>query len=89
MTKLNEFIVGIVFFLAMGVLGYYTIIRGELFETREYYYGTVIFDDVEGLVIGDKVLVNGVESGTVNAIELMADGKVVVSIRMYRFYNIL
>ena len=56
MTKFNEFIVGAVFFLAMGILGYYTIVRGELFDTREFVYGTVIFDDVEGLAIGDKML---------------------------------
>jgi len=88
MTKFNEFIVGAVFFLAMGILGYYTIVRGELFDTREFVYGTVIFDDVEGLAIGDKMLVNGVESGTVTAIDLMADYKVIVSFKLYRFFNL-
>lgn len=88
MTKFNEFIVGAVFFLALGILGYYTIVRGELFDTREFVYGTVIFDDVEGLSIGDKVLVNGVESGTVTAIDLMADYKVIVSFKLYRFFNL-
>jgi len=88
MTKFNEFIVGAVFFLAMGILGYYTIVRGELFDTREFVYGTVIFDDVEGLAIGDKVLINGVESGTVTAIDLMADYKVIVSFKLYRFFNL-
>lgn len=84
MTRLNEFIVGIVFFFAMGVLGYFTIIRGEFLQSRVYHYGSVIFEDVEGLIIGDKVLINGVESGSVTGIELMSDGKIVVSIRMYR-----
>ena len=88
MTKFNEFIVGAVFFLAMGILGYYTIVRGELFDTRKFVYGTVIFDDVEGLAIGDKMLVNGVESGTVTAIDLMADYKVIVSFKLYRFFNL-
>lgn len=88
MTKLNEFIVGVVFFFAMGILGYYTIIRGDLFDTRQFYYSTVIFDDVEGLTIGNKVLVNGVESGTVTAIELMVNGKVLVSLKLYRFFNL-
>ncbi|HNX23851.1 MAG TPA: MlaD family protein [Spirochaetota bacterium] len=88
MTKFNEFIVGVVFFLAMGILGYYTIVRGELFDTREFVYGTIIFEDVEGLAIGDKTLVNGVESGTVTAIELMADGKVIVSFKLFRFFNL-
>jgi phospholipid/cholesterol/gamma-HCH transport system substrate-binding protein len=88
MTKLNEFVVGMVFFFAMGVLGYYTIVRGDLFDTREFYYSTVIFEDVEGLAIGDKVLVNGVESGTVTAIELLTDGKVIVSLKLYRFFSL-
>lgn len=88
MTKINELIVGVVFFVALGVLGYYTIVRGELFDAREYIYGTVIFDDVEGLVIGDKVLVNGVVCGTVDAIDLMADYKVIVSLKLYRFFNL-
>jgi phospholipid/cholesterol/gamma-HCH transport system substrate-binding protein len=86
MTKLNEFIVGIVFIFAMSVLGYFTIVRGDLFDEREYYTATVIFDDVEGLTIGNKVLINGVEAGTVTSIELMADSKVIVSLRMYRFF---
>jgi len=88
MTKLNELIVGAVFFFAMGVLGYYTIIRGEFFDTREFFYSTVIFKDVEGLAIGNKVLVNGVESGTVTGIELMADSKIIVSIKLYRVFNL-
>jgi len=88
MTKLNEFIVGVVFFFAMGVLGYFTIVRGDLFDKREYYTCTVIFEDVEGLVIGDKVLVSGVEAGTVSAIELLVDNKVMVSVRLYRLFNL-
>lgn len=87
MTKFNELIVGLVFFAAMGVLGYYTIVRGELFDTREYYSITVIFEDVEGLVTGDKVLVNGVESGSVTLIDLLDDGKVIVGIKLFRSFN--
>jgi len=88
MTKLNELTVGLVFFSAMLVLGYYTVIRGDLFDTREFYYASVIFEDVEGLGVGNKVLVNGVESGTVSAIELMDDAKVLVSIKLYRIFKI-
>ncbi len=88
MTKFNEFIVGVVFFIAIGVLGYYTIVRGEFFQAREYNYGTVLFDDVEGLSIGDKVLVNGVACGTVDAIELISDYKVIVSLKLYRSFNL-
>ncbi|PKL16966.1 MAG: hypothetical protein CVV49_13640 [Spirochaetae bacterium HGW-Spirochaetae-5] len=88
MTKLNELIVGIVFFVAMGILGYYTIVRSDFFDTKEYYSSTVIFNDVEGLAIGNKVLVNGVDAGTVTAIDLMADGKITVSMKLFRTFNI-
>ena len=88
MIKLHEIIVGAVFFCAMGILGYYTIIRSDLFDGRKYYYSTVIFEDAEGLGIGNKVLVNGVESGTVYAIDLMVDGKVVVTLRLYKVFNL-
>ena len=88
MTRLNEFVVGIVFIFAMSILGYFTIVRGDFFDKREYYNASVIFDDVEGLAIGNKVLINGVESGTVTEIELMTDSRVNVSLRMYRYFTI-
>ena len=88
MTKLNELIVGIVFFVAMGILGYYTIVRSDFFDTKEYYSSTVIFNDVEGLAIGNKVLVSGVDAGTVTAIDLMADGKIAVAMKLFRTFNI-
>jgi phospholipid/cholesterol/gamma-HCH transport system substrate-binding protein len=88
MTKLNELIVGIVFFVAMGILSYYTIVRSDFFDTKEYYSSTVIFDDVEGLALGNKVLVNGVDAGTVTAIDLMENGKITVTMKLFRTFNI-
>ncbi len=88
MKKINEVIVGIVFFCAMGILGYYTIIRSDLFDNRKYYYFTVVFEDVEGLAIGNKVFVNGVEAGLVSAIDLQINGKIKVTLRMYRIFNL-
>jgi len=88
MTKFSEIIVGIVFFAAMTVLGYYTIIRGEIFNKKEFHYLTAIFEDVEGLSIGAKILVNGVECGTVSSIELMPDSKVVVSLKLFRVFTL-
>jgi len=88
MIKFSELIVGIVFFSAMTVLGYYTIIRGEIFDNKEFYYATAIFEDVEGLSIGAKILVNGVESGTVSTIELMHDSKVLVRMRFFRVFTL-
>jgi len=84
MKRFSEFIVGVVFVAAMATLGYFTIIRGEFFSNKEYYGITVIFTDVESLGLGNKVLVNGVESGTVESIELMSDSKVLVGLKMYK-----
>lgn len=88
MTKFNEFTVGVVFFLALGVLAYYTIVRGDIFDNREFFYGTVIFEDVEGLEIGNKVLINGVEAGSVTSIELMTDSRVIVSLKLFRVFTL-
>jgi len=86
MKRFSEFIVGVVFIAAMVTLGYFTIIRGELFSDKEYYELTVIFPDVESLSIGNKVLVNGVESGTVESIELMSDARVIVTMKMFQHF---
>ncbi len=87
MKRINEFIVGVVFICAMTVLGYFTIIRGEFFSKKEYYTITAIFADVESLSLGNKVLVNGVESGTVESIELMPDAKVIVGMKMFKKFT--
>jgi len=84
MTRFNEFIVGLVFISAMAVLGYFTILRGELLERRVYFTSSIIFNDVEGLKTGDKVLVNGVNMGTVEMIDLMEDSRVLVSVSLRR-----
>ncbi len=74
--------------MAMGILGYFTIVRSDLFDSKEYYFSSVIFTDVEGLAEGSKVLVNGVDSGTVANIDLMADGKITVSLKLFRTFLI-
>jgi len=86
MKRFSEFIVGIVFIAAMITLGYFTIIRGEFFSDKKYYELTVIFPDVESLGIGNKVLVNGVEAGTVESIDLMPDARVIVSMKMFQHF---
>lgn len=88
MTRFNEFIVGVVFIVAMSVLGYFTILRGELLEEKEYFNSSIIFKDVEGLITGNKILINGVNSGTVDDIELMDDSTVRVSVVLYRRLNL-
>ena len=86
MKRFSEFIVGVVFIAALATLGYFTIVRGELFSDKEYYELTVIFPDVESLSLGNKVLVNGVESGTVESISLLSDARVIVTMKMFQHF---
>jgi len=66
-----EIPVGIVFIIAMVILGYYTIIMSEEFlRKRNTYEISAIFPNSEGLKRNDKVKVNGVISGSVENIEL-------------------
>ncbi len=88
MSRLNELIVGIVFFASMSVLGYFTIVKGDLFDDREFYLATVVFENVEGLQKGDKILVNGVDSGVVSSMELREDNHVLVHIKFFRRFKI-
>jgi phospholipid/cholesterol/gamma-HCH transport system substrate-binding protein len=77
-----EIPVGIVFLLAMGVLGYYTIIMSkEVLKNENTYPMVVMFPNVEGLRENAKVKVNGVASGEVEKVEL-AGHQVRVSLRM-------
>lgn len=88
MSIKNEIAVGIFFFIAMSILGYFTIIMsGEIFETRQYYTITVVFPNVEGLGPGDKVRVNGVDSGTVEDCKLI-DNHVLVRLQMYNRFTL-
>ncbi|MDY6933554.1 MAG: MlaD family protein [Spirochaetota bacterium] len=92
--KKNEIAVGLFFFIALAILGYYTIImNGGIFRSHEYYNMSVIFTDVEGLGKSDKVKVNGVLSGSVEAIQLREGGvwvllKMFNSFKLYENYNI-
>ncbi len=88
MTRFNEFLVGLVFMAAMAVLGYFTILRGDLLERKEYFPVSIIFEDVEGLITGDKVLISGVVSGTVETIDLMDDSRVLVKAALFRRFNL-
>jgi len=83
MSRFNEFIVGVVFVFAMTVLGYFTIIKGEFFESRQYYYMTIIFDNVEGIAKGDEVQINGVPGGKIASFDLLEDCRVKVTVKMH------
>lgn len=84
----KEASVGIFFFIAMIILGYFTIImKGEIFDTREYYQMTVLFPDVEGIGVNDKIKVNGVKTGLVEKITLR-ENDILVECRMYTRFNL-
>jgi phospholipid/cholesterol/gamma-HCH transport system substrate-binding protein len=83
-----ELALGVLFFVAISILGYYTIIMGrKIFEPEEAFSMTVIFKNVEGLNLKDKVKVNGVISGSVTSIDLK-DTYVVVGLRIYRKFTL-
>lgn len=72
----------------MAVLAYFTVMKGNLFDTRVYYVITAHFSNVEGLEPGSKVLVNGVAGGAVESIELGEEGDVVVSLKMHSYFTL-
>ncbi len=83
-----EMIVGLVVLSALTVLGYYTIIMSKKeFEPKGSYDMTVIFTDVGGLEVSNKVNIKGVFSGTVREIQLQDEG-VRVTMRMYNSFKL-
>ena len=85
----NEIAVGILFFIALSVLGYFTIIMKEdLFESRTYYHITIIFPNIEGLGRSDRVKINGVDSGIVEHVKLLESNNVLVGVKMYNQFTL-
>lgn len=85
----REIVVGIFFFVAMAILGYYTIIMtGGLFERPDEYFMTVRFPYVGGLNSKTKVRVNGVVSGEVESISLDENNVVVVVLKMTKRFRL-
>ncbi len=83
-----ELAVGFVFLVAMGILGYYTIIMSKkILEPKKYTVMTVIFPTVEGLKTTDKVKINGVLSGSVMKIKLKGH-KVWVKLKIYNEFTL-
>lgn len=73
----TELIVGTLFFTALLILSYFTIVLSteNWFETIYRY--EVFFPNVSGLAEGDVVLTRGVKKGKVRKIELVEDGVLV------------
>ncbi len=73
----TEFMVGGLFFLALLILSYFTIILSTENWFKTVHRQQVVFSEVAGLAEGDAVLVRGVRVGTVRDIELLEDGVLV------------
>ncbi len=83
-----EISVGIVFIAAMAILGYYTILMGQdPFEGKELREFRVLFSDVGGLSVKDRVFVKGVLSGEVEDIALH-EGVVETVLKVYREFPV-
>ena len=80
--------VGVFFFIAIIILGYFTIIMSEdFFSPYEYYTITVVFPDIEGLGVNDKVKINGVLGGVVGEVELQ-ENNVLVTMKMHKQFTL-
>ena len=79
--KRKSFIVGV--FTVLGILLF--IFTIYLIGEKEYVFGrpyklSVIFKDVKGLQEGDKVLLSGIDIGTVNSLEFTKENRVHVQL---------
>lgn len=69
-----EVMVGAFLFLALLALGFFTIVLSQENWFKTSYKLDVVFDDVSGLVNGDKVFMSGVELGRVKSMRITPDG---------------
>ncbi len=79
---MTEFVVGFFFFLAVGVLVYYTIlINKDSFSNHSYRFA-IKFPEISNLEEGNKVLLCGMHVGAVKTLKMEDDGVLVnVAIR--------
>ena len=71
MKFLQYFLVGTLFFVAVGVVGYFTIITEGGPLKKELYTLSVYFPNSEGIKLGSKVTVQGVPYGYVSKVNLI------------------
>ncbi|NUN49156.1 MAG: MCE family protein [Candidatus Brocadiae bacterium] len=80
-ARANTFKVGMLFFVALVILGAATVSVGNLDFLQKTWDLQVHFVNVGGLKTGDPVRVSGLDMGRVKALELRPDG-VLVTLRM-------
>jgi len=79
----NEIAVGILFFIGLAILGYFTIImKDEIFDTRKAYAMSAEFPSINGLQKGERVKMFGVDVGSVTKI-ILKGRTVVVFFKIY------
>lgn len=71
-SKSMDFVVGLVFVTAMGILGYATIFKGELLSGEKVFYA-IDFPKVYGLKEGSEVRCEGKKVGKVKSLKLIDD----------------
>ena len=83
-----EFFTGIIFFAAISILIYYTVLVGQkTIAPEKTWKMTVYFKDTLGLQKENRVLVNGVYSGNVVSINLN-DNLVKVDLAMFNRFSL-
>jgi len=68
MNSSNHFLLGLLFIVALGILGYFTIAKSDFTLFGEVQQIVVQFPEADGLRDGDAVLVAGVRWGKVTSI---------------------
>ncbi len=67
--RLQEFLVGLFFILALCILGVFTIIIKQDVWFADVYKRQIDFESIGGVAVGDKVMLRGLEVGRVTKLE--------------------
>ena len=91
-SGIKQMIVGLLFFGAIGILGFYTIVVGEI-TLKEPMMLHVYFDRVAGLQEGNTVRISGLDVGKVKEMKLKGAGveallRIDKPVDIYRDYQI-
>lgn len=81
--KTGELVVGVVFLASLAILGFFTVLIGDIHLLERPQLTGATFDSVGGLKTGDAVRVAGYQIGRVDSLSLVPlDGKVRVRVMM-------
>jgi len=73
MNAMRHTLLGLFFFVTMGLLGYFTIYLGDVMSPEQRTTLVAWFDTVDGLGVGDPVMIRGVQSGRVTKVAIVRD----------------